>query len=173
MRRRLPGSNTVYKQLDTSAHHFSLFIFNVTLHQAEGGGVELIEKNERWKQLREEWKKKKSVSETSSDLHTHFMMADEAHKYRNSSSLISSYYSCRKVPEEPLYHSSRKCCLTHSNSKQHKQSRHLSSCLRLNQVGDEQRMANDLICSDRSPCRRGGGGGGDSAVLEHSNSSWL
>ena len=126
-------------------------------------GAELMEKNERRKQLREEWKKKRSVSvRTSSGLHTHFMIADEAHKYRNSSSLISSYYSCRKVAEEPLCHSSRKCCLTHSNGKQHKHSWHLCSCLRPNQVGDEQRIANDLICSDRSPCgwAWGWGGGG-------------
>lgn len=44
----------VYKQLDTSAHQFSLFIFNVTPHQAEGVNVELMEKNEKQKQLREE-----------------------------------------------------------------------------------------------------------------------
>lgn len=36
----------MYKQLDTSAHHFSLFIFNVTPYQAEEGDVELMEKNE-------------------------------------------------------------------------------------------------------------------------------
>lgn len=48
----------LYKQLDTTAHHFSLFIFNVTPHQATGGGVEIIEKNERRKLLRELNKKK-------------------------------------------------------------------------------------------------------------------
>lgn len=43
----------LYKQLDTTAHHFFLFIFNVNPHQATGGRVEIIEKDERRKLLRE------------------------------------------------------------------------------------------------------------------------
>lgn len=65
----------LYKQLDYSAHHLSLFIFNVILHTVEGKGGETVGGKRR---------------KSSFKLPAHFIRVDCAYKYSDSKALITA-----------------------------------------------------------------------------------